>query len=218
MLFQSTLPVWGATTVTVTSTFDATKFQSTLPVWGATETSSTGKATNMISIHAPRVGSDQHRMSRYYQSAISIHAPRVGSDVSLSSLSILALVISIHAPRVGSDLLSNVEVLKLQNFNPRSPCGERHGETLKVFHTWYFNPRSPCGERLCAEVGCVECYRFQSTLPVWGATRCCDRFSPACDHFNPRSPCGERLPPAAHCKARYPNFNRRSPCGERPSA
>ena len=56
-LFQSTLPVWGAT-----SKFDFYNplfaFQSTLPVWGATGAFLRGRKTAGISIHAPRVGSD----------------------------------------------------------------------------------------------------------------------------------------------------------------
>ena len=36
----------------------------------------------MISIHAPRVGSDQEYMSNTAHQRISIHAPRVGSDQS----------------------------------------------------------------------------------------------------------------------------------------
>ena len=55
--FQSTLPVWGATMVTLFAYLD-TSFQSTLPVWGATTALSCPKAASAISIHAPRVGSD----------------------------------------------------------------------------------------------------------------------------------------------------------------
>ena len=33
-----------------------------------------------------------------------------------------------------------------------------------------FNPRSPCGERLVAAQDAFTTVRFQSTLPVWGAT------------------------------------------------
>ncbi len=44
------------------------------------------------------------------------------------------------------------------------------------------------------------CARFQSTLPVWGATCCACLGQPRSHYFNPRSPCGERLyvcrPPA----------------------
>ena len=55
-----------------------------------------------ISIHAPRVGSDEKDYSDNHRRFISIHAPRVGSDV-------------------GVELLSSNH----RNFNPRSPRGER---------------------------------------------------------------------------------------------
>ena len=100
-------------------------FQSTLPVWGATNTSATINQLNAISIHAPRVGSDDLPEEYDNKPYISIHAPRVGSD---------------SIPNV-------VDTLKL-NFNPRSPCGERlTGNVPMDGTTQDFNPRSPCGER-----------------------------------------------------------------------
>ena len=103
------------------------------------------------------------------------------------------LNISIHAPRVGSDNTRLLVGIAHDNFNPRSPCGERQGGIAMA----------------------VELTAFQSTLPVWGATV---RSGRANDHrlisihaprvgsdlllpvfpflllyFNPRSPCGERL-------------------------
>jgi len=79
---------------------------------------------------------------------ISIHAPRVGSD-PLQPPKGTSNVISIHAPRVGSD------------FN--SARGVSFGR--------YFNPRSPCGERPASHGISTHEERFQSTLPVWGATK-----------------------------------------------
>ena len=55
---------------------------------------------------------------------ISIHAPRMGSDVRAPAYS-TSLPISIHAPRMGSDMLSGEGAHDHQNFNPRSPHGER---------------------------------------------------------------------------------------------
>ena len=56
---------------------------------------------------------------------ISIHAPRTGSDVRRKDGVTYDVLISIHAPRTGSDRA----ILPLQgqgkNFNPRSPHGER---------------------------------------------------------------------------------------------
>ena len=55
--FQSTLPVWRATGgQLVTGTLK--QFQSTLPVWGATAAAFLALHLHLISIHAPRVGSD----------------------------------------------------------------------------------------------------------------------------------------------------------------
>ena len=78
-------------------------------------------------------------------------------------------------------------------FNPRSPCGERPAQAVRgsvwtaiSIHaprvgsdtrSWsrpssspYFNPRSPCGERPENAVNDGANKKFQSTLPVWGAT------------------------------------------------
>ena len=57
-----------------------------------------------------------------------------------------------------------------------------------------FNPRSPCGERLRRAVASLDSTRFQSTLPVWGATlKRNEKYIGSVYNFNPRSPCGERL-------------------------
>ena len=57
------------------------KFQSTRPVWGATTIDFLGEFSTVISIHAPRVGRDQKRFIFQRIRPISIHAPRVGRDV-----------------------------------------------------------------------------------------------------------------------------------------
>ena len=55
-------------------------FQSTLPAWGATEVTLYDSTDDCISIHAPRVGSDYQIPYARHNGYISIHAPRVGSD------------------------------------------------------------------------------------------------------------------------------------------
>ena len=82
--------------------FRQATFQSTLPVWGATQIPLELSGDLNISIHAPRVGSDDWFDWLESEAEISIHAPRVGSD------RILNLVFHV-----------------LNDFNPRSPCGER---------------------------------------------------------------------------------------------
>ena len=80
------------------------------------------------------------------------------------------------------------------NFNPRSPHGERHSAGTGTSAGTHFNPRSPHGERLwgagyfCRPPISIHAPRtgsdvrlctpselrrtFQSTLPARGATRC----------------------------------------------
>ena len=121
-------------------------FQSTLPVWGATYALIVNHFFRDISIHAPRVGSDRQGADQTQTETISIHAPRVGSDTAdESSLAIAA--ISIHAPRVGSDsrrpgigLLACISI-----HAPRVGSDGHHGYGGGLH--LYFNPRSPCGER-----------------------------------------------------------------------
>ena len=128
-----------------------------------------------------------------------------------------ALGISIHAPRVGSD----------------------PGVTPNGYYRNNFNPRSPCGERQWSQRWKEACRKFQSTLPVWGATFVPNRLAWVHWNFNPRSPCGERQQNNDHpakqtdisihaprvgsdkiktkATKTYDYFNPRSPCGERQS-
>ena len=57
----------------------------------------------LISIHAPREGSDQRGRRERRSQTISIHAPREGSDRSSAVRGATPNEISIHAPREGSD-------------------------------------------------------------------------------------------------------------------
>ena len=51
----------------------------------------------------------------------------------------------------------------------------------------HFNPRSPCGERLVSAILIISFIKFQSTLPVWGATRLCAPV-PAVSHISIHAP------------------------------
>ena len=82
--------------------FDSRTFQSTLPARGATSSAPPSATMSMISIHAPRTGSDQQFLGKYITDEISIHAPRTGSDKPPAD-DIVERGISIHAPRTGSD-------------------------------------------------------------------------------------------------------------------
>ena len=81
--FLSTLPVGGAT-LYLWQTDKFQRFLSTLPVGGATWNNFQRGDFHLISIHAPRGGSDSLKWPKEpARSAISIHAPRGGSDFSV---------------------------------------------------------------------------------------------------------------------------------------
>ena len=128
--------------------------------------------------------------------------------------------------------------LVFDNFNPRSPCGERRLKTSPGGTPPNFNPRSPCGERrgcplrICVQLPIsihallAESDRSPPPAPAPGQyfnprSPCGERLflglaSIADPDFNPRSPCGERLWRSGSVEPLHPNFNPRSPCGERP--
>ena len=142
--FQSTLPVGGAT-ITRRSIFGLVEFQSTLPVGGATKKRLGGRGTSnnfnprspwgerlgnllsgfvklIISIHAPRGGSDVKAAGTAGGTLISIHAPRGGSDSSGFARPNRTDFISIHAPRGGSDMFPN-EAIRDKKISIHAPRG-----------------------------------------------------------------------------------------------
>ena len=170
-----------------------------------------------ISIHAPRVGSDNGGGNRYLHTKISIHAPRVGSDFAIKSCTPCIERFQSTLPVWGATLLVLVtDILVIfQSTLPvwgattwtglptdTSPVISIHAPRVgsdggRAWSAYtgrrYFNPRSPCGERRDAE-------------SLSGSSRI---------NFNPRSPCGERRLPWVTSVQKY-HFNPRSPCGERP--
>ena len=86
-------------------------FQSTRPVWGATSSTTRPLTRCAISIHAPRVGRDAGQPCGGPAQGISIHAPRVGRDPGAAIHAGHDPAISIHAPRVGRDPLPPLAVV-----------------------------------------------------------------------------------------------------------
>ena len=84
-------------------TFDNGRFQSTLPVWGATQDFRIGQIICIISIHAPRVGSDE--AEAFTPEEMTYFNPRspCGERRVRMRTAVQKRPISIHAPRVGSD-------------------------------------------------------------------------------------------------------------------
>ena len=169
--FQSTLPVWGATSLSCVMERKANNFNPRSPCGERPAGSCYPQKFQFISIHAPRVGSDM-RFSVQYVAAgtISIHAPRVGSDWT-GRIPRFRIFISIHAPRVGSDPLLRAPFSKVSLFQSTLPVwGATSSAGGRSRVSQDFNPRSPCGERRNHSLTMRAYARFQSTLPVWGAT------------------------------------------------
>ena len=167
-------------------------FQSTLPVGGATASQRPGWFWPLISIHAPRGGSDKsvsEFVARLFyfnprspwgerpldstiscpKIPISIHAPRGGSDLTWVHWKEF-MGISIHAPRGGSDSRPRGPQRRRRNFNPRSPWGERQSETYKTIEDKKFQSTLPVGGATRPKLRVAASPLFQSTLPVGGAT------------------------------------------------
>ena len=128
---------------------------------------------------------------------------------------------------------------KLEDFYPRSPCGERPGCQRPCERpTRDFYPRSPCGERrphgqkhiysraflstlslrratAINDLLC-NCGVFLSTLSLRRATPLISALYKTLRYFYPRSPCGERPRCNIPLRVRL-YFYPRSPCGERRS-
>ena len=169
--FQSTLPARGATDAGAGSK-RVQRFQSTLPARGATILSSVYAIRAML---------------------ISIHAPRTGSDGKPKRRKIILGGISIHAPRTGSDASASAAPCKCVYFNPRSPHGERppaRGRGTRAGGISIHAPRTGSDRRADSYIICT--IKFQSTLPARGATAIRRNVLPSWQYFNPRSPHGER--------------------------
>ena len=129
-----------------------------------------GVPVNAISIHPPRAGRDEIAKYNLPSSLkISIHPPRAGRDETHRLLMMVNISFQSTLPVRGGTGCRSAELLKIQYFNPPSPCGEGLHVPTPFSGKAYFNPPSPCGEghwrrssRSCAEA-----------------------------HFNPPSPCGE---------------------------
>ena len=117
--------MWGATASTLPAQ-TGKRFQSTLPVWGATARKAECERRIKISIHAPRVGSDLNKASENLNFNISIHAPRVGSDCEQVFSYASSERFQSTLPVWGATFPWKLFHLSTRNFNPRSPCGERH--------------------------------------------------------------------------------------------
>ena len=215
-------------------------FQSTLPVRGATGIVLSPLPSATISIHAPRAGSDLDdaegmgivakfqstlpvrgaTAARYYTLAQPLYFnPRspCGERRHIHKQLRPLEGISIHAPRAGSDQTAEFITKYFDKFQSTLPVrGATCAYRPQFGNERYFNPRSPCGERRDVSLHLITEIAFQSTLPVRGATeKSLDGVAKLVE-FQSTLPVRGATPPAQGGEADPSNFNPRSPCGERP--
>ncbi len=187
-------------------------------MWGATSKHGGEGPVRSISIHAPRVGSDPGPRRGSAQRAISIHAPRVGSDHAAVGKYTEQAYFNPRSPCGERPWVCRSASEHRPNFNPRSPCGERRTTPAPAGRRCPdFNPRSPCGERPISAATRARSRLFQSTLPVWGATRLSVLLLPFRDISIHAPRVGSDLN-GWRLVCLFLDFNPRSPCGERPAA
>ena len=123
-------------------------FQSTLPARGATYSRDNHHCLGLISIHAPRTGSDRDW--------------KRGAENPER--------ISIHAPRTGSDDISAIAKDKYNQFQSTLPARGATDAGTKRGTSGQFQSTLPARGATMADVRDGPLYRFQSTLPARGAT------------------------------------------------
>ena len=169
ILFQSTLPVRGATVCPEAREHVASDFNPRSPCG---ERRFYGDYTTEASYFNPRSPCGERRHL--------IHAATQPEQFQ-STLPVRGAT----SPRRGHIAISGY-------FNPRSPCGERRQTSACQRLQADFNPRSPCGERLGMEWQRRSIGMISIHAPRAGSDVRKTHGDNEHAHFNPRSPCGER--------------------------
>ena len=147
--FQSTLPVRGATWAVLQYFPQSDYFNPRSPCGERPLLEEALTSTTVISIHAPRAGSD----------ALLISAPNQ-PGLFQSTLPVRGATPDREQLICGSI-----------NFNPRSPCGERRGSVTSVILRTEISIHAPrAGSDTLPFFSFRRYNTFQSTLPVRGAT------------------------------------------------
>ena len=230
---------WGERLRVHTSDVIEELFQSTLPVGGATGYISALKESLKISIHAPRGGSDKtpeavakvnanfnprspwgerpkaaeilgftqqfqstlpvggatkpSMMQQRQQMKISIHAPRGGSDFDMCFCKSDCTNISIHAPRGGSDANYHNIRKAVYEFQSTLPVGGATGKTGECLHLQGISIHAPRGGSDFPLFLVSTFFVISIHAPRGGSDGLIDYYLHCTSNFNPRSPWGERL-------------------------
>ena len=169
LTFQSTLPARGATHryVMVSQWLE---FQSTLPARGATYAESLDVSVPLFQSTLPARGATAHAVHFRPEAGISIHAPRTGSDTLTRRESHNDTIFQSTLPARGATTRVTKDQLPIR-FQSTLPARGATGKVCADSARYdNFNPRSPHGERLQCQPTRSIAARFQSTLPARGAT------------------------------------------------
>ena len=169
-----------------------TLFQSTPPAWGATESPALSARTRVISIHAPRMGSDLTSLRR--RSSRSNFNPRPP-----------------HGERQMQVKVAEANI-KFQSTPPA--WGATSRRSLGRSFLYDFNPRPRMGSDLASSTSAKHGFTISIHAPRMGSDQEYDRREGYPEYFNPRPPHGERLR-RLRCDLINFNFNPRPPHGER---
>ena len=125
------------------------QFQSTRPIWGATTLNAKLNGNNYISIHAPHMGRDQRILgANGFDFKFQSTRPIWGATLACMINGKNSLNFNPRAPYgARPHMLIRVE-LQEQHFNPRAPYGARRENVHALVMGMYFNPRAPYGARL----------------------------------------------------------------------
>ena len=153
------------------STICATEsvFQSTLPLRGATIHDNTSGFSARISIHTPLAGSDAlQRCFPYRPAYFNPHSP-CGERHGVAGTDHDATHFNPHSP-CGERLDPHEDAYDHTDFNPHSPCGERlpYGTLRRILEL--FQSTLPLRGATSASCSVSIPPKFQSTLPLRGAT------------------------------------------------
>ena len=148
-LFQSTLPLRGATSGEVPSNQRGREFQSTLPFAGS-DLQIKGLSAGPLTFQStlPLRGATCLSVRSCRSRLISIHTPLAGSDKNSGSHDVAFQLISIHTPLAGSDKAQAALAAAIK-FQSTLPLRGATGTGIDGKTT----------------------LKFQSTLPLRGATR-----------------------------------------------
>ena len=140
----------------------------------------------------------------------------MGSDSYGETAFLCVIIISIHAPLVGSDGCGICLQRCQLDFNPRSPCGERHTALNQKAIALCISIHAPLVGSDFYYFHCSFLLTISIHAPLVGSDReLVEWFPPGPPDFNPRSPCGERRTTRTSVRPTSNYFNPRSPCGER---